>query len=288
MKSGRHHPGVRIAQRLAVLASAVLLVACAAPKPYDYSAYKAARPKSLLVLPPLNDTADVNATASVLAQTTRPLAESGKDNVMSIVKKGVTFMTGDSSFNTTIEAGNFDFSVALEDIHMNIEARLTELIGIAANVLYIAPVAALTFWLIGKFLPMRPSPEEEIGGLDIPEMGVHGYDDGAGPGPQQPDAVDRIEAEAERRLVDDEGHARSVNPQAHPAETIEPLAIPERFLGVDGLGLLMAEALMSLEGARCISLGTATPLWDIVLAAAAALLHLPIREKVLAPRAAVA
>ncbi|MGE4052549.1 MAG: MerR family transcriptional regulator [Piscinibacter sp.] len=36
-----------------------------------------------------------------------------------------------------------------------------------------------------------------------------------------------------------------------------------------GLGLLMAEALMSLEGARCISLGTATPLWDIVLAAAA-------------------
>ena len=36
-----------------------------------------------------------------------------------------------------------------------------------------------------------------------------------------------------------------------------------------GLGLLMAEALMSLEGARCISLGTATPIWDIVLAAAA-------------------
>lgn len=36
-----------------------------------------------------------------------------------------------------------------------------------------------------------------------------------------------------------------------------------------GLGLLMAEALLSLEGARCISLGTATPIWDIVLAAAA-------------------
>ena len=36
-----------------------------------------------------------------------------------------------------------------------------------------------------------------------------------------------------------------------------------------GLGLLMAEALMTLEGARCISLGTATPIWDIVLAAAA-------------------
>lgn len=36
-----------------------------------------------------------------------------------------------------------------------------------------------------------------------------------------------------------------------------------------GLGLLMAEALMSLEGARCVSLGTGTPLWDIVLAAQA-------------------
>ncbi len=33
-----------------------------------------------------------------------------------------------------------------------------------------------------------------------------------------------------------------------------------------GLGLLMAEALMVLEGARCISLGTMTPIWDIVLA----------------------
>lgn len=36
-----------------------------------------------------------------------------------------------------------------------------------------------------------------------------------------------------------------------------------------GLGLLMAEALLSLEGARCISLGVCTPLWDIVLASAA-------------------
>ncbi len=36
-----------------------------------------------------------------------------------------------------------------------------------------------------------------------------------------------------------------------------------------GLGLLMAEALMALEGARCVSLGTGTPLWDIALAAQA-------------------
>ncbi len=35
------------------------------------------------------------------------------------------------------------------------------------------------------------------------------------------------------------------------------------------LGLLMAEALLLLEGARCVSLGTQTPIWDIVLAATA-------------------
>jgi DNA-binding transcriptional MerR regulator len=36
-----------------------------------------------------------------------------------------------------------------------------------------------------------------------------------------------------------------------------------------GLGLLMAEAVLALEGCACLSLGTQTPLWDIVLAAAA-------------------
>jgi MerR family transcriptional regulator, light-induced transcriptional regulator len=36
-----------------------------------------------------------------------------------------------------------------------------------------------------------------------------------------------------------------------------------------GLGLLMAEAMFSLEGASCVSLGVQTPLWDIVRASAA-------------------
>ena len=36
-----------------------------------------------------------------------------------------------------------------------------------------------------------------------------------------------------------------------------------------GLGLLMAEALLALEGCRCVSLGVQTPVWDVVLAAAA-------------------
>jgi len=36
-----------------------------------------------------------------------------------------------------------------------------------------------------------------------------------------------------------------------------------------GMGLLMVEALLALEGCRCISLGTQTPIWDIVLASTA-------------------
>jgi MerR family transcriptional regulator, light-induced transcriptional regulator len=34
-----------------------------------------------------------------------------------------------------------------------------------------------------------------------------------------------------------------------------------------GLGLLMAEAVLALEGCRCLSLGVQTPVWDVVLAA---------------------
>jgi MerR family transcriptional regulator, light-induced transcriptional regulator len=36
-----------------------------------------------------------------------------------------------------------------------------------------------------------------------------------------------------------------------------------------GLGLLMAEAILALEGCRCLSLGVQTPVWDIVMAAGA-------------------
>jgi DNA-binding transcriptional MerR regulator len=36
-----------------------------------------------------------------------------------------------------------------------------------------------------------------------------------------------------------------------------------------GLGLLMAEAMLAIEGARCLSLGVQTPVWDLALAAKA-------------------
>jgi ammonium transporter, Amt family len=55
-----------------------------------------------------------------------------------------------------------------------------ELIGIAANVLWTAPVAALAFWLIGKVVGNRISAEDEIQGADLHEMGVLGYAPEAG------------------------------------------------------------------------------------------------------------
>jgi Amt family ammonium transporter len=59
---------------------------------------------------------------------------------------------------------------------------VAELIGIAANILWVVPVAAVAFFVIGKLVGNRVSLEDEVAGLDIPEMGVHGYSADPGPG----------------------------------------------------------------------------------------------------------
>jgi Amt family ammonium transporter len=58
---------------------------------------------------------------------------------------------------------------------------IAELIGITANVLWVAPVAALSFYVIGKIVGNRISAEDEVAGADLGEMGVLGYDFGGGP-----------------------------------------------------------------------------------------------------------
>src|SRR5512137_1223391 len=57
---------------------------------------------------------------------------------------------------------------------------IAECIGLCANFAYVAAVAAIAFWVIGKTVGNRVPLEDEIAGLDIPEMGVHGYS-GAAP-----------------------------------------------------------------------------------------------------------
>ncbi|MFM0651989.1 DUF799 domain-containing protein [Paraburkholderia sediminicola] len=63
---------------LSIISSLALLAACAGPaqRP-DYTAFRKRQPRSILVLPPVNETSDVKATYGVLSQMTLPLAESG-------------------------------------------------------------------------------------------------------------------------------------------------------------------------------------------------------------------
>ena len=68
----------RLLPTVAALVAASLLGACATPPPpRDLSALRKAKPASVLVLPPANDSPDVLATPSVWSQLSYPLAESG-------------------------------------------------------------------------------------------------------------------------------------------------------------------------------------------------------------------
>lgn len=61
-----------------VLASAGVLMGCATPPAArDYSAWQQAKPATLLILPPVNESPEVKATPGVWASATLPLAEAG-------------------------------------------------------------------------------------------------------------------------------------------------------------------------------------------------------------------
>ncbi|WP_304842655.1 DUF799 domain-containing protein [Hydrogenophaga sp.] len=60
-----------------VLTAAALLTGCAAPRTYDYTRFNEAKPRSILVLPPVNQSVDIKATYSLLSHSSKPLAEAG-------------------------------------------------------------------------------------------------------------------------------------------------------------------------------------------------------------------
>jgi hypothetical protein len=63
---------------LAALMASLVMMGCATKSPpFDYTAYKESRPRSILVLPPVNNTPEVSASYSVLSYATQPLAEAG-------------------------------------------------------------------------------------------------------------------------------------------------------------------------------------------------------------------
>ena len=55
---------------------AVLFTGCAT-KPYDYTNFRAHRPRSILIIPPLNESTAVGGTYSYLSTVTMPISEMG-------------------------------------------------------------------------------------------------------------------------------------------------------------------------------------------------------------------
>lgn len=62
---------------LIAVVAALLLSGCAQKTPYDYTAFRASRPASIVVLPAKNSSPDVKASHSFISVVTAPLAESG-------------------------------------------------------------------------------------------------------------------------------------------------------------------------------------------------------------------
>lgn len=60
-----------------LLVASLILGGCATTAPYDYTAFRLNPPRSILVLPPLNESTAVEATYGYLSTVTRPLAELG-------------------------------------------------------------------------------------------------------------------------------------------------------------------------------------------------------------------
>lgn len=60
-----------------LIAAGFSFTGCATVPPKDYTEMRKSRPRSILVLPPVNESTDVRASYSMLTTTTRPLAEMG-------------------------------------------------------------------------------------------------------------------------------------------------------------------------------------------------------------------
>jgi hypothetical protein len=52
---------------------------------------------------------------------------------------------------------------------------LAECVGLLTNVLYVGTVTAVAFAVINQLVGNRVSVDDELAGLDVPEMGVAGY-----------------------------------------------------------------------------------------------------------------
>jgi len=52
---------------------------------------------------------------------------------------------------------------------------VANVIGIVANILWVAPISLLAFFVLGRTVGNRPDADAELCGLDVPELGMPGY-----------------------------------------------------------------------------------------------------------------
>ncbi|MBB6520364.1 DUF799 domain-containing protein [Pseudoteredinibacter isoporae] len=67
----------RVFTRLFTVLLILSVVACANVSPYDYTALKAAKPRSILIIPPINQTTEVLASDLFMSAMSQPLSERG-------------------------------------------------------------------------------------------------------------------------------------------------------------------------------------------------------------------
>jgi hypothetical protein len=68
----------RLFQRISLVAIfATFISGCQTVEPYDYTAFKKSKPRSIVIIPPNNNSIEVNAPYIYLSTLTRPLAEKG-------------------------------------------------------------------------------------------------------------------------------------------------------------------------------------------------------------------
>ncbi len=117
-------------------------------QPFDYAPFRAARPTSVLVLPPLNQTSDVQAGAAVWAQVAMPLAEAGyyvlpvtlvaetfRDNGLTVAEdvqqvapaKLREIFGADAALSLTITRYGVVYTVFDSSVVVTLQARLVDL-----------------------------------------------------------------------------------------------------------------------------------------------------------------
>jgi len=128
-----------------------LLTACASGSKRqgpDYTAFERHRPHSILVLPPLNNSVDINAVPSVLAASVTPLAEAGyyvvpvtnmmemfQQNGMMVAEdihtiapaKLQQFFGADAALYMTVEKYGVRYNILDSVVEVSITAKLIDL-----------------------------------------------------------------------------------------------------------------------------------------------------------------